>query len=780
MIKSKYLKNVVAIWLLVLLSFTALAEAEISPKSTNDELLQILPAESLFCVRVNNLDTAISSMDQFLSGILPQSSEVSMLVRMQFAKILGSAELNGVNMGGNFAIFGPILNTDLSDPDNIAILVPVTDYNQFVSGNPNVGQPDEKGISKIISDGVHPLLVTQVKGYALISPQGNDNELIVTAKSISEGNSTGLESVLDAAEAQEAIKEPLWMYGNIQQVSKTFGPLLSGQLEQMKQMMKGIESEEQMSMGPSVKSIETYISILETLMNETKSLSLTVRPRPNVCNLTFSVSAVSGTEMANMLAADTSIVKENRLLGYLEDGAMMNFAGNMNAPLWKQLNLKSIDLLTAFAGEAMTAEDITKMKTMVTDMLSSLGGPVAFSFFIDANSKPPFAFKYILEVKDADKFNNVLEEASEMMNVGGIADFYKSLGLEMGFTVKRGIDSYRGVSIDSVKFVMRSTDPNSPQGQMIDALYDDGFEYKLAIVDGLCVFAVGGDLDSAIHKLIDEVKAGGPRQMAAEMKAALTLLPEAGGADFMGTYNFLRLFKMAGAMAGAFMPVPMPMTQIDIPTKSNIVFAGKASNGKITMDIALPKEHLMEMMGMFQMIMPEKRAMPQQETIQQGPIFGVIREDEDRMGTVTDRQGNVIYGSDIRYSPMQQQKQIQEQSIIDRARVTITKGNLMILHSVVIQFKMDTGRFPTEEEGLNALIEQPADVKGAWKVGGYLDNTKILKDGWGNDFTYDLYPESGKQFVIISFGADGKEGGEGYETDLFSTDPYTTDAKATK
>jgi len=83
---------------------------------------------------------------------------------------------------------------------------------------------------------------------------------------------------------------------------------------------------------------------------------------------------------------------------------------------------------------------------------------------------------------------------------------------------------------------------------------------------------------------------------------------------------------------------------------------------------------------------------------------------------------------------------------------------------------MDTGRFPTEEEGFMALIEQPADVTN-YQQGGYLDNKKIPKDGWGNDFIYDLYPESGKPFVIISLGADGEEGGEGFDADLFSTNP---------
>ncbi len=107
----------------------------------------------------------------------------------------------------------------------------------------------------------------------------------------------------------------------------------------------------------------------------------------------------------------------------------------------------------------------------------------------------------------------------------------------------------------------------------------------------------------------------------------------------------------------------------------------------------------------------------------------------------------------------------------DKARVITTKANLRLLHQAVTQFKMDTGRFPTEEEGLMALIEQPSDVKN-WEPGGYLETTQIPEDGWGNDFIYELYPESGKPFVIKSLGADGEEGGEGHNADLLSTDAY--------
>jgi len=103
------------------------------------------------------------------------------------------------------------------------------------------------------------------------------------------------------------------------------------------------------------------------------------------------------------------------------------------------------------------------------------------------------------------------------------------------------------------------------------------------------------------------------------------------------------------------------------------------------------------------------------------------------------------------------------------ARVKITKASLRELHTAINQFHMDTGRWPTEDEGLSILIQPPADVTN-YPQGGYIETTTVPKDGWSHDFVFELYPETGKPFVIKSLGADGQEGGEGENADLLSTD----------
>ena len=108
---------------------------------------------------------------------------------------------------------------------------------------------------------------------------------------------------------------------------------------------------------------------------------------------------------------------------------------------------------------------------------------------------------------------------------------------------------------------------------------------------------------------------------------------------------------------------------------------------------------------------------------------------------------------------------------IEQAKVTTTKANLKLLHDAVMEFYMDTGRYPTEEAGLTELVEEPADVEG-WREGGYLQTEDLPRDGWKQEFIYEMYPESGKPFVIKSFGRDKEEGGEEGkpEEDLYSTD----------
>ena len=94
----------------------------------------------------------------------------------------------------------------------------------------------------------------------------------------------------------------------------------------------------------------------------------------------------------------------------------------------------------------------------------------------------------------------------------------------------------------------------------------------------------------------------------------------------------------------------------------------------------------------------------------------------------------------------------------DTARIQIQK-----LGGVLDLYRLEIGRYPTEEEGLAALVDRPPQVE-AWN-GPYLKNRESLIDPWGTPYVYRSPGEHG-EYDLYTLGADGKEGGDGEDRDI--------------
>ncbi len=103
----------------------------------------------------------------------------------------------------------------------------------------------------------------------------------------------------------------------------------------------------------------------------------------------------------------------------------------------------------------------------------------------------------------------------------------------------------------------------------------------------------------------------------------------------------------------------------------------------------------------------------------------------------------------------------------DKARVVKAKMQIQNLAVAVKKFKMDNGFYPSTEQGLEALVTKPTvgRIPQHYPPRGYI--SKVPKDPWGNAYIY-ISPGEHADFEIISLGADGKEGGEGYDKDIKS------------
>ncbi len=84
-------------------------------------------------------------------------------------------------------------------------------------------------------------------------------------------------------------------------------------------------------------------------------------------------------------------------------------------------------------------------------------------------------------------------------------------------------------------------------------------------------------------------------------------------------------------------------------------------------------------------------------------------------------------------------------------------------------YKLDSGMYPSTEQGLQALVEQSTSGNAPrnWRKGGYLEKGKVPKDPWRNEFIY-LSPGIHDEFDIIAYGADGVAGGEDKDADINS------------
>ena len=103
----------------------------------------------------------------------------------------------------------------------------------------------------------------------------------------------------------------------------------------------------------------------------------------------------------------------------------------------------------------------------------------------------------------------------------------------------------------------------------------------------------------------------------------------------------------------------------------------------------------------------------------------------------------------------------------DEARAVAAKHDIMTLLQALKMYRLDNARYPTTEQGLQALVTKPGGTPAPmnWKSGGYIE--RLPKDPWGGAYQY-LAPGAHGEVDVFSFGADGVAGGEGIDADIGS------------
>jgi len=103
----------------------------------------------------------------------------------------------------------------------------------------------------------------------------------------------------------------------------------------------------------------------------------------------------------------------------------------------------------------------------------------------------------------------------------------------------------------------------------------------------------------------------------------------------------------------------------------------------------------------------------------------------------------------------------------DEARVVAAKQDIASLMQALKLYRLDNQRYPTTEQGLQALVEKPTStpIPPNWKKGGYVE--RLPKDPWGTPYQY-LNPGVHGEIDVFSYGADAAPGGEDFDADIGS------------
>jgi general secretion pathway protein G len=102
---------------------------------------------------------------------------------------------------------------------------------------------------------------------------------------------------------------------------------------------------------------------------------------------------------------------------------------------------------------------------------------------------------------------------------------------------------------------------------------------------------------------------------------------------------------------------------------------------------------------------------------------------------------------------------------VDVAKVKRAQSDIRAIQTALDLYRLDNFKYPTTEQGLQALVKQPADpTLTNYAAAGYLKS--MPKDPWGNVYQYASPGSDGREYEIMTYGRDGKPGGEGYDADI--------------
>lgn len=101
---------------------------------------------------------------------------------------------------------------------------------------------------------------------------------------------------------------------------------------------------------------------------------------------------------------------------------------------------------------------------------------------------------------------------------------------------------------------------------------------------------------------------------------------------------------------------------------------------------------------------------------------------------------------------------------LTRAKADVARIQIETFSTALDLYRLDNGRYPSAEEGLEVLVKRPANNT-RWR-GPYLKGERVPLDPWSRPYVYEVLGPGGRAFGLLSLGEDGRKGGDGDNADI--------------
>ncbi|MHC5083944.1 MAG: TlpA family protein disulfide reductase, partial [Planctomycetota bacterium] len=530
--------------------------------------------DCLVCVKVNNFSGSLGKLDMYLAGVSPMP--LAMLVNMQLAGAVGDPMMTGLDMTGDVVFFALPSAKGSTEPPAMGLMVPVTNYEEFIKNNPNC----TKGADNVTTlappqspMGSFVMMAAPGNKHALVLPENMKPSLTKALQAITTKSGKQLSSRLNASQTKDAAEAPMFVYVNVASLYDRFSQDLLDTLNEVQKMAP------EGAAGTQAFGMEMITGMVEGFGKDVDSLTLTLNPEATILKINSSVRAKDGTDLAKMLAADPQAPKSFKLGGYLDDASAVNGLIKMNRPFFTKINDKFLDIMNASTDDAEMKKQTAEMKTIMKTLMDSMGNEISFSFSYAAGM-PPIVLREVIDVKSDNFFDAAVTKGLAYTNA-----MYKAMDVPMTMAYQENVSSHKGIQINSMTLKMDMPADVTPemQAQMAQMGAMMNFNYHIAQSGKKAYVTMGQGSEETIKTMIDQSDSG---TIPAEFQAALDTFEKTPYSDYVCSVNVIRLMTGLGEMMGSMgnqpgmPPIPNIFGQLNVESNSSMALGGQIADGQ--------------------------------------------------------------------------------------------------------------------------------------------------------------------------------------------------------